>query len=72
MQPIHTHGFEAGRIHQRDLASIATKAGESFQSVTVKLSALKLGDQDGNVSFEDFLKVLSYICAHLYATTISV
>ena len=46
-----------GSIHQRDLANIATKAGESFQAVTAKLSALKLGDAQGNVSFEDFLKV---------------
>ena len=58
----------SGRIHQRDLANIATKAGESFQSVTAKLSALKLGDQDGNVSFEDFLKVRIYapICPAIW------
>ena len=46
-----------GYIHPRDLAGIATKAGESLQAVTDKIASLKLGNSAGNVSFEDFLKV---------------
>ena len=45
-----------GSIHERDLSGIATKAGESYQNVTSKLASLKLGDGNGNVTFEDFLK----------------
>jgi plastin-1 len=48
-----------GKIHPRDMAPIATKAGESYQVLTSKLSAMSLSDDNGNVGFEDFLKAIS-------------
>ena len=50
-----------GKIHPRDMASIATKAGESYQVLTSKLTALNLTSGDGNVGFDDFLKAVSVL-----------
>lgn len=55
-------GFDkgkTGKVHPRDMASMATKAGESYQGLTAKLTALNLSDDSGNVGFEDFLKAVS-------------
>lgn len=55
-------GFDkgnTGKIHPRDMASMATKAGESYQGLTAKLAAMNLSDENGNVGFEGFLKAVS-------------
>jgi plastin-1 len=48
-----------GKIHPRDMASMATKAGESYPGLTAKLAQMNLSDDNGNVGFEDFLQAVS-------------
>ncbi|KAI9206278.1 calponin domain-containing protein [Polychytrium aggregatum] len=48
-----------GAIHQRDLSTVATKTGESFQAVCDKLANLKLTTAEGLVSFEGLLTAVS-------------
>lgn len=50
-----------GVVHPRDLSSVATKTGESYQSVVDKISSMKLTDNDGNVEFDGFLKAVSQL-----------
>ncbi|KAL3900482.1 MAG: hypothetical protein SGCHY_001301 [Lobulomycetales sp.] len=48
-------------VHQRDLATVATKSGENLQDVVDKLNNLRLSTERGYVSFEGFLTAVSKI-----------
>ncbi|KAJ3094426.1 hypothetical protein HDU97_008103 [Phlyctochytrium planicorne] len=48
-----------GAVHQADLSTVAPKAGEAYQNVVAKLSALRLSRDDGTVTFEGFLTAVS-------------
>ncbi|KAJ3390549.1 hypothetical protein HDU92_000388 [Lobulomyces angularis] len=48
-------------VHQRDLATVATKTGESYQAVVDKLNNLRITNDQGYVSFEGFLKAVTEV-----------
>ncbi|KAI8811020.1 calponin homology domain-containing protein [Cladochytrium replicatum] len=50
-----------GSVHYRDLTTVATKAGVTFQDVVSKLQQLKLTKSDDTVDFESFLKATSVL-----------